>query len=113
MIDNSASMSDEQATLRLAVPDLVGRLVNPVCVDAEGNRGDTPPPGAACPAGQAREFNAIGSAIAFVGGGLGDNTTTFVACKGASFTRSESDAPGAVQFWINFSRRCMILCFFE
>ena len=29
--------------------------------------------------------------LRFVGGGLGDNTATFVACKGASFTRGEND----------------------
>src|SRR5688572_30066861 len=33
MIDNSISMSDKQAILRAAVPDLVNRLVNPICVD--------------------------------------------------------------------------------
>ena len=33
MIDNSSSMADKQAILALAVPDLVGRLVNPVCID--------------------------------------------------------------------------------
>src|SRR5512144_1995052 len=37
MIDNSISMSDKQAILRAAVPDLVNRLVNPICVDAQGN----------------------------------------------------------------------------
>src|SRR5258708_5090810 len=33
MIDNSSSMTDKQEILALAVPDLVGRLVNPVCID--------------------------------------------------------------------------------
>jgi hypothetical protein len=33
MIDNSSSMADKQSILALAVPDLVNRLVNPVCVD--------------------------------------------------------------------------------
>jgi len=33
MIDNSSSMADKQAILAMAVPDLVGRLVNPVCID--------------------------------------------------------------------------------
>jgi uncharacterized spore protein YtfJ len=42
MIDNSKSMSDKQEILRSAVPDLVRRLVNPICVDAQGNQ-----PGAA------------------------------------------------------------------
>lgn len=73
MIDNSASMSDKQAILRLAVPDLVGRLVNPVCVDAAGNRGETPAPGEPCPSGQSREFNAIEDInVAIVSSSLGD-----------------------------------------
>src|SRR5690349_20622862 len=59
MIDNSASMSDKQAILRLAVPDLVQRLTNPVCITTDGSRGATPAPGADCPAGQTREFNPI------------------------------------------------------
>lgn len=33
MIDNSASMADKQEVLARTVPDLVNRLVNPVCVD--------------------------------------------------------------------------------
>ena len=37
MIDNSASMADKQALLARAVPEMVMRLVNPNCVDAQGN----------------------------------------------------------------------------
>ncbi len=33
MIDNSSSMADKQTILARAVPDLVNRLVNPVCID--------------------------------------------------------------------------------
>ena len=36
-IDNSASMGDKQAYLIPAIPDLINRLVNPNCVDADGN----------------------------------------------------------------------------
>lgn len=35
-IDNSISMADKQAILAAAVPDLVDRLVQPICVDEEG-----------------------------------------------------------------------------
>jgi hypothetical protein len=35
-IDNSASMGDKQAYLSAAVPDLLNRLVQPYCVDANG-----------------------------------------------------------------------------
>src|SRR5215471_15985218 len=34
MIDNSSSMADKQQILSAAVPDLVSRLVDPVCIDA-------------------------------------------------------------------------------
>jgi hypothetical protein len=37
MIDNSASMGDKQALLQAAVPEMIGRLVNPNCVDTQGN----------------------------------------------------------------------------
>jgi hypothetical protein len=36
MIDNSISMADKQAILAEAVPVLVQRLVDPVCVDGDG-----------------------------------------------------------------------------
>jgi hypothetical protein len=36
-IDNSASMGDKQAYLKEAIPDLLGRLVMPNCVDTSGN----------------------------------------------------------------------------
>ncbi|HYQ43593.1 MAG TPA: hypothetical protein VER11_16540 [Polyangiaceae bacterium] len=36
MIDNSVSMQDKQEILKAAVPVLVGRLVQPICVDAMG-----------------------------------------------------------------------------
>lgn len=59
MIDNSASMSDKQLILETAVPDLVDRLANPACVDAEGRQYPAAPPGERCPAGQRREFRAV------------------------------------------------------
>src|SRR5580698_9938603 len=36
-IDNSAAMGDKQVYLMQAIPDLLGRLVQPNCVDATGN----------------------------------------------------------------------------
>jgi hypothetical protein len=36
-IDNSASMGDKQTYLMEAIPDLIGRLVTPNCIDADGN----------------------------------------------------------------------------
>src|SRR6185436_14373872 len=62
MIDNSSSMADKQEVLAQAVPQLVGRLVNPICVDENGVRSNTPPPAdplQECPAPLAREFKPI------------------------------------------------------
>jgi hypothetical protein len=39
MIDNSISMADKQQILAEAVPVLVQRLIQPTCVDADGNTG--------------------------------------------------------------------------
>src|SRR5262245_60943236 len=36
VIDNSLSMADKQAILRQAVPSLLSRFVNPLCVDEHG-----------------------------------------------------------------------------
>lgn len=74
MIDNSISMNDKQAILRLAVPDIVNRLVNPICRDADGNQLPPPPPGEErCPDGQTREFDPINDInIAIVSSSLGD-----------------------------------------
>ena len=61
MIDNSSSMADKQQILQAAVPDVVNRLVNPQCVDADTQQpvGTQPSdPSAACPQG-VREFESI------------------------------------------------------
>ncbi len=70
-IDNSGSMADKQAVLRVAVPKLVASFVNPPCLDAGGHvTPDTSPAGCgvvqpcgpldACPvAGTKRELDPI------------------------------------------------------
>jgi hypothetical protein len=91
MIDNSASMSDKQATLRLAVPDLVQRLVNPACIDAAGNRGAAPAPEDSCPSGQTREFNPVKDIhVAIVSSSLGDAGAND-ACAGGGVTAPAPD----------------------
>ena len=64
MIDNSASMADKQKILAAAVPDLVERLTNPVCVDRVSRAYvGTVNPGESCNdsyAGSEREFDPIG-----------------------------------------------------
>ena len=63
MIDNSSSMADKQKFLEKAVPDLMKRLVDPVCVDADDN--DAPddkkpdPVTGQCPAPYRRDFEPV------------------------------------------------------
>ncbi len=59
MIDNSRSMADKQLTLQAAVPDLVNRLVNPVCVSRADNNVKAPFMDGACPAEFDREFDPV------------------------------------------------------
>jgi hypothetical protein len=58
MIDNSRSMADKQQILAFAVPDLVGALLNPECVDDTGGPAATQPsdPLASCPTGAHRRI---------------------------------------------------------
>ncbi len=73
MIDNSASMADKQSILRLAVPDLVERLVNPPCIDDGGVVRSPPAAGQICPEGQTREFNPVTDInVAVISSSLGD-----------------------------------------
>jgi hypothetical protein len=83
MIDNSASMSDKQLILETAVPDLVDRLTNPVCIDAEGEQHPAAPPGQRCPEGQSREFRAVTDIhVGIITSSLGDAGAE-AACAGA------------------------------
>src|SRR5450432_1337996 len=62
MIDNSSSMADKQAFLERAVPDLVGRLVDPGCVDDADNDVALALPDPAtgkCPSPYHRDFEPI------------------------------------------------------
>jgi hypothetical protein len=61
MIDNSRSMADKEEILAQSVPDLVGRIVNPPCVDASGvpSQGQPPGPLAPCSAGTKRAITPV------------------------------------------------------
>jgi hypothetical protein len=61
MIDGSGSMTDKQEILGVAVPDLVHRLNNPLCVASDGKPSPMQPasPVLPCPAGYQREFNSV------------------------------------------------------
>jgi hypothetical protein len=58
VVDNSRSMADKQQVLALVVPDLIGGLVNPPCVDGAGMpvpANEQPPSATAvCPTGSQR-----------------------------------------------------------
>ncbi|MBW2529205.1 MAG: hypothetical protein JRI23_33825 [Deltaproteobacteria bacterium] len=59
-IDDSGSMADKQSILALAVPDLIGSLANPPCLDAAGAVVEQPSgPLAECPQGSQREFDPV------------------------------------------------------
>lgn len=58
VIDNSMSMADKQAILADAVPDLVGRFVKPVCVNADNVEAPYDANGN-CPNGYGPEFTPI------------------------------------------------------
>ena len=61
MIDNSRSMAEKQLILSFAVPDLVGSLLNPKCLDPTNTPTPTQPtsPIAACPLGAHRAYMPI------------------------------------------------------
>jgi len=73
MIDNSVSMADKQEILKTAVPVLLGRLVQPICVDANGMpSGGNVDASGQCPAPNAPEFAPIGDIhIGIVSSSLG------------------------------------------
>ena len=73
MIDNSASMADKQSILADAVTNLVNGLLNPRCLDANGNGTAPASPLDTCPTGTKREFNAVFDVhIGIVTSSLGD-----------------------------------------
>lgn len=57
-IDDSGSMADKQKILAVAVPSLVESLVNPDCIDDQGNTVSVAA-GQKCPAGHVREFTPV------------------------------------------------------
>ncbi len=105
MIDNSGSMSDKQQILETAVPDLVDRLVNPLCVDAQGQTYPAAPPGQACPEGRFREFRPLSDInVGIISSSLGDAgaadaCTSGPTVDGAHLLGSLPRAPGLTNEW--------------
>ncbi|MFT3771651.1 MAG: hypothetical protein QM820_40080 [Minicystis sp.] len=84
-IDNSRSMADKQAVLKLAVSGIVAELVNPLCRD--GNDVPVAPqpatPNDPCPAGSTREFTPVGDMhIGVVTSSLGGHGADACAVQG-------------------------------
>lgn len=62
MIDNSVSMADKQNILKSSLPSFVNRLVNPLCVDAQGKPAAVQPASGALPCVTgARELKPVSS----------------------------------------------------
>ncbi|HVW26990.1 MAG TPA: hypothetical protein VHC69_16605 [Polyangiaceae bacterium] len=62
VVDDSGSMRDKQVILARALPDLVARLINPLCVDPTTLAPSATQPNgplAPCPSGTLREFNSV------------------------------------------------------
>ncbi|WP_437670542.1 hypothetical protein [Sorangium sp. So ce131] len=88
-IDNSTSMKDKQDILQDAVPDLVGRLVNPRCVDPLDPKRSSAPklPSDPCPSGMEREFLPITDIhIGIISTSIGDHGAGSCPVEGSSET---------------------------
>src|SRR5262249_39728895 len=117
---NSRSMADKQQVLALAVPDLLGGLLNPPCIDSMGV--PVPPamqplPTGTCPQGTSRTFSPpydvhIGMLSSSLGSFGADGCPDVVpaACPNGASSTSNNDhghlvtrldpcAPGDVPTW--------------
>ena len=96
MIDNSSSMADKQKTLADAVPQLLGQLVQPQCVDGAGNPvGGVATVGVGCATGSP-EFNPVNNIhIGVVTSSLGDHGAGKLCTPGAAtqYTDPNTGAP--------------------
>jgi hypothetical protein len=59
MVDDSQSMSDKHEVLKAAIPDLLNRFVNPVCIDPFGATSQPATADAACPSSMKRQFSPV------------------------------------------------------
>lgn len=90
-IDNSSSMADKQQILAAAIPDLVARLTNPVCLDATGLVVMAPAsPLDPCPPGSNRQFRPIVDMnIGIIDSSLGSDGAD--QCAESDTTRNNDD----------------------
>ena len=99
-IDDSGSMADKQAILAVAVPDLVEALVNPPCLDADGQvAAEVDGPLADCPVGTQREFEPVLDIhIGVLSSSLGERGSPWASCdndRGQLVTRLQGDGEQA------------------
>jgi hypothetical protein len=87
MIDNSASMADKQEILAAAVPDLVNRLVDPICLNPDGSASTAKPEATGrCPPPTTRDFDPVGDIhIGIISSSLGGHGAPGV-CDGSNDT---------------------------
>jgi len=84
MIDNSASMADKQQILAAAIPDLVSRLVDPICLNPDGSASTSRPDATGrCPAPTQRDFDPVNDIhVGIISSSLGGHGAPNV-CNGA------------------------------
>jgi hypothetical protein len=91
VVDNSQDMEAAQRLLADAVPEFIGQLASPPCVDAATNVVAIPPSAVEpCPQGSARRFQPIDDVHAAV-------ITTSLGGYGAADTCVSNDTPGSEQ----------------
>jgi len=91
-IDNSLSMGDKQRLLAQTVPDLIGRMATPDCIDSNGGRVPSEV-GGACPNGGKLEFVPVTDIhIAVISSSLGAaGTGEICADGGANYNATQED----------------------
>jgi hypothetical protein len=86
MVDDSISMGDKHQILKAAVPDLLGRFVNPVCVAPNGSTSQPASALDACAPGTKRQFRPVDDihvgVITSSLGGLAGVTKPAAICAG-------------------------------
>src|SRR5690606_36276365 len=91
-IDNSVSMGDKQRILAQTVPDLIGRMATPDCIDSSGGRVASEV-GGTCPNGGKLEFVPVTDIhIAVISSSLGAaGTGEICADGGANYNPTQED----------------------
>lgn len=106
VIDNSGSMADKQALLGQAVPTLLERLINPLCLSTEDRTdyASVAGPEAACPAGFEREFEPLVDLhVGVVTSSLGGHGAELCSPEAPSFNESQDD-----HAWLLGTRRAFL-----